>query len=96
MTSGYRSPDLNVAVGGVPTSDHCLGFAADIECPQFGTPLDVCLKIAGSYIPFGQIIHEFGSWCHLSIKPVTNPVNKEITIDKYGTHVGLQEVRHAP
>ena len=30
VNSGYRSPELNSAVGGVPNSQHCLGQAADI------------------------------------------------------------------
>lgn len=30
VTSGYRCPDLNTAVGGSPTSYHLLGLAADI------------------------------------------------------------------
>ena len=30
VTSGYRSPQLNAAVGGVPTSGHLEGCAADI------------------------------------------------------------------
>ena len=30
VNSGYRSPELNKAVGGVPTSQHILGEAADI------------------------------------------------------------------
>ena len=30
VNSAFRSPDLNKAVGGVPTSQHCLGQAADI------------------------------------------------------------------
>jgi zinc D-Ala-D-Ala carboxypeptidase len=31
ITSGYRSPKLNTAIGGSATSDHCLGYAADFE-----------------------------------------------------------------
>ena len=31
ITSGYRGPALNKAVGGVSTSEHCLGQAADCE-----------------------------------------------------------------
>lgn len=30
VTSGYRGPALNKAVGGAAASAHCLGFAADI------------------------------------------------------------------
>ena len=31
VNSGYRCPQLNAAVGGVPTSQHCKGEAADIH-----------------------------------------------------------------
>jgi uncharacterized protein YcbK (DUF882 family) len=31
ITSGYRSPAHNKAVGGAPSSQHCLGKAADIR-----------------------------------------------------------------
>lgn len=31
INSGYRCPDLNKAVGGVATSQHCKGQAADVE-----------------------------------------------------------------
>src|ERR1700676_5245324 len=33
ISSGYRSPTLNKAVGGVPNSEHQLGQAADITVP---------------------------------------------------------------
>lgn len=32
INSGYRCLELNKAVGGVPTSQHCLGMAADCGC----------------------------------------------------------------
>lgn len=31
ITSGYRSPEVNAAIGGSPTSAHMLGLAADIK-----------------------------------------------------------------
>lgn len=31
VTSGYRCPLLNKAVGGVPTSVHMIGYAADLQ-----------------------------------------------------------------
>jgi zinc D-Ala-D-Ala carboxypeptidase len=31
ITSAYRNPQVNAAVGGVPTSAHALGHAADFH-----------------------------------------------------------------
>jgi len=66
INSGYRCPALNEAVGGAPNSCHMKGLAADILCPQFGSPLEVCRAIHAAGIPIDQIIHEFGKWCHVS------------------------------
>lgn len=38
VTSGYRSPSLNRAVGGSATSLHMKGYAADIYCPRLTFP----------------------------------------------------------
>ena len=35
VNSGYRSGELNRAIGGTATSQHCRGQAADIEVPGF-------------------------------------------------------------
>ena len=32
ITSGFRSPDHNAAVGGVPESSHTKGLAVDLRC----------------------------------------------------------------
>lgn len=37
VTSGYRSPQLNAAVGGVPTSGHLEGCAADLALSDWST-----------------------------------------------------------
>lgn len=92
ISSGYRSPALNAAVGSNSSSHHLLGGAADFTCPQYGNPLKVAGAIAASGIPFGQLIHEFGAWVHISILPVPNHVNRIITIDGNGTRAGLLEV----
>ena len=68
INSGYRSLAVNRAVGGVGTSAHTMGFAADIIAPQFGTPLDVCRAIAASDLEWDQLISE-GTWAHISIDP---------------------------
>ena len=64
VTSGYRSPELNAAIGGSPHSQHCRGEAADIIVPGL-SPLDVCRAVhdLGRY---DQLIHEYGRWCHVS------------------------------
>lgn len=66
INSGYRSPALNAAVGGAKKSRHMEGLAADILCPQFGRPLEVCRAIVAAGVQTDQIIHEFGKWCHVS------------------------------
>ena len=68
VNSGFRSPEVNVLVGGSATSDHCHGRAADIVVPGM-TPLQVCRVIATINLPFKQVIHEFEAWTHVSIGP---------------------------
>jgi zinc D-Ala-D-Ala carboxypeptidase len=66
ISSGYRSPAVNKAVGGTSRSQHCQGLAADFTAPHFGSPLEICRKILDSTaIRFDQLIHE-GSWVHIS------------------------------
>lgn len=68
VTSGYRCPGLNAAVGGVSDSAHLFGFAADFVCPAFGSPLDICRALDASSIDWDQIIEE-GTWTHISTDP---------------------------
>ena len=68
IDSGYRSAALNKQVGGVPSSAHVQGYAADFICPAFGTPLQIVEEIAASDIQYDQVIQE-GTWCHLSFAP---------------------------
>jgi len=64
--SGYRSSEVNQAVGGVGTSAHCRGLACDFVCPVFGTPLEVALAVLKSGIEYDQLILEYG-WVHISL-----------------------------
>lgn len=68
ISSGYRSPALNKAIGGAANSAHVLGYAADFICPGFGSPLAVCKALVKSGIKFDQIIEE-GTWIHISFDP---------------------------
>lgn len=65
ITSGYRSPVVNDAVGGSVTSQHRFGLAADFKCPSFGTPAEVVDAIMTSDMQFDQLIDEY-SWIHIS------------------------------
>lgn len=78
ISSGYRCPALNAAVGGSTTSQHLQGLAADFVCPDFGPPLEVASAIGNSAIAFDQCILEFGSWVHLSFSP--QPRGRVLTI----------------
>jgi len=64
--SGYRSAQLNHAVGGVATSAHCSGLACDFDCQEFGTPYEVALAILTSHIEYDQLILEYG-WVHVGL-----------------------------
>jgi len=71
VSSGYRSPVLNRAVGGSPRSRHQAGLAADFACPSFGRPFRVCRALRRRGLAFDQMIHEFGDaadggWVHLA------------------------------
>lgn len=73
VSSGYRSPTLNRAIGGSSSSAHCLGFAVDFTSRRFGTVPDIVKKIRASGIKFDQLIDEFsdsgGGWVHISFAP---------------------------
>jgi len=95
ITSGYRCLALNRAIGSSDSSDHVRAQAADIKVPAFGSPLKVCEALAPhlSTLGIGQLIHEFGSWVHVSTRTPSNPVNRIITIDRLGTRAGILAAR---
>jgi len=71
ISSGFRSRELNSAIGGSRTSRHTLGLAADFICRKSGSPFEVCRRISRSTVPFDQLIYEFGDrkdggWIHVS------------------------------
>lgn len=86
INSAYRSHEVNSAVGGVKTSQHCVGCAADIRVPSM-TPDEVVKAIVASRIQYDQLIREFDSWTHISIpnEPDATPRNQTLIIDKAGT-----------
>lgn len=90
ITSGYRCPVLNAAVGSKDTSAHLVGLAADIQVPALGSARELCLAIRPHIIDFGidQLIYEFQSWVHIGLSN-TAPRNEVLTIDNSGARYGL-------
>jgi len=91
VTSGYRSPEVNAAVGGSKTSAHCQGLAVDFTIPALGTPLETARAILAAGFEFDQLIHEFSSWVHIGFAEPGKPARHQVlTINKRGTLTGLQ------
>ncbi|MFO1083230.1 MAG: D-Ala-D-Ala carboxypeptidase family metallohydrolase [Reyranellaceae bacterium] len=65
ITSGYRNPKVNAAVGGVPNSDHAVGLAADFHVDGIDD-LHAARKIRDSTLNFDQLILERGRCVHMS------------------------------
>lgn len=86
VTSGYRSPNINSAIGGSRNSQHMLGCAADIRAVGL-SPDDLMLIIIGSDIQYDQLIREFDSWVHISVpnNREGKPRMQRLVIDKEGT-----------
>lgn len=72
VSSGYRCPKLNRAVGGAKTSQHMLGQAADIHTVS-DKPADnkkLFDLIRSLKLPFDQLINEYNyNWVHVSFGP---------------------------
>ena len=73
ITSGYRSPALNEAIGGSSNSQHGKGEAVDIEVPGIST-VDLAKWIENNLL-FDQLILEFytpgipdSGWVHVSYR----------------------------
>lgn len=98
ISSGYRSKELNTAIGGALTSDHCKGMAIDLD--QQGHSQGITNKEIFDYIKdnlkFKQLIWEGGTkeepdWVHCSYD-ISNlkqeilravKVNGKMTYSKY-------------
>lgn len=97
VTSGYRGPEVNRSVGGVTSSDHTRGQAADIVVPGYGTPYEVAKALAPyvSVLGIGQLLLEqvgSKSWVHVSTRLPEKLMNRVITITDAGVRVGIQEL----
>ena len=70
VTSGYRCPALNRAVGGVPHSQHILGQAADVTTGTIDGNRRLWQLLQSLKLPVDQVINEHGyHWLHISHGP---------------------------
>jgi hypothetical protein len=71
INSFFRSEELNKAIGGSTTSQHCQGYAMDLD-DVYGYKTNAeMFDYITSHLPFDQIIWEFGDntnpdWIHVS------------------------------
>ena len=79
INSGFRSPEVNKAVGGVSTSNHLTGCAADIRCIGMEQALRyacILLDIADeSQEDFDELLIEQSAkslWIHFAVRPFAN------------------------
>ena len=79
ISSGYRSPALNRAVGGAASSAHVLGLAADISTAKLA-PKALALLIRQSDIAFDQLIYE-GTWVHIGLS--TGALRRQVLTAKF-------------
>lgn len=93
LTSGFRCLPLNRAKRSKDSSDHPLAFAGDWIAPEFGTPYQICRFLAPrvDQLGIGQLIYEFDTWVHSSARMVDKLVNRIITINQFGTQVGIHQ-----
>jgi hypothetical protein len=99
ISSGYRSPELNRAIGGSSnTSQHMKGQAADFEVLGQSNP-DVCFWIRDN-LQFDQLILEFytpgqisSGWVHCSYRM---PVRRDVLTARRIIRNGRQSTQYLP
>lgn len=79
INSGYRSKELNAKVGGVATSQHCKGQAADVGCSD---PLALARLVKKLGLTYDQAIL-YPSFLHLSYKKEGENRNQILYSPKY-------------
>ena len=89
VTSGYRSKQVNHAVGGAPSSQHMYAEAADIQVIGHSAYEVAAWIIEESDIEFDQCIYEYDSWTHVSKTQRYANRKESLTINKNGRKEGL-------
>lgn len=82
ISSGFRCPVLNKAVGGVVNSQHQKGLAADLVCADMDKLLSVIRETGG----FDQLIKEHRKgftayWLHVSVCPRNGKPRQQVILN---------------
>jgi hypothetical protein len=86
ISSGYRSAELNKAIGGSLSSQHCSGEAIDIDMDGTDITNAQIFNYIKDNLNFDQMIWEFGTdtnpdWVHVSFS-ASKPQRKQILVAK--------------
>ena len=95
VSSGYRSPALNRAIGGSSKSQHCRGQALDLQYWEGGKMNNKAIYdwIIDSNIDFDQMINEFDfSWIHISFN---EEKNRKQVLEAYKDEDGDTKYKYA-
>lgn len=87
ITSGFRSEEVNKDIGGVKTSQHKIGQAADWKIEGL-EPEYVFQNFIASGVPFDQAILEFEGkkwWIHSSLKKSNDRNQTLLAVHNYVT-----------
>lgn len=96
VSSGYRSKELNQVIGGSQTSEHCFGFALDLDQDNKNSPVTNAqiFYMISQYLDFNQLIWEFGNddnpaWVHVSYQEGKNKrqILRAVRIDGKTTYL---------
>ncbi len=79
INNGFRSKEVNKAVGGVPTSNHLTGCAVDIRC----IGIEQAIRYATLLLDISDLNHEdfdeliierkgYSYWIHFAVRPFGN------------------------
>jgi len=96
ISSGYRSPELNRAIGGSRKSQHCKGEALDLQFWKSGKMNNKAIYdwVIANDIEFDQMINEFDfSWIHISFKEDSN--NRRQILEAYKDEDGDTKYKYA-
>lgn len=98
VTSGYRCPELNKAVGGSEMSAHTAGWAADLV-PESDDPrgvqglVDFAMEwLTATGLPFDQLIYERSGgrrWLHVGIRKLDGKQRREMKLYKDGKYTKI-------